>query len=670
MVALAAGAGAAGYAWLVPTAVAQVLRSELAARGYPDARLRVASVGLGHVHLRDVTLGEGLAVGEVELDAGLSLLWGGAAETLTIRGARLAAEAVARWSAQHGEGASHALPFSRIVLASSAIAFDGRLVPVTGTIDVRPGARAIELAAGGPLAFGGPLVRDATLVARERADGVVDACASARVETATATACTTLPLAAVRQLRALDLTWSAREAAATLTPWTARGRGRLAWTDGRGLTFQDGHVELTLPARTIGSVTLAQGQLSAAVAGRLVPASGDAAAELEVALDGELRAAHLALAGSAGVRLADVETAVALRASTRGGALRVAPLEPLVVRARQVTAQVADRPLRARDATVTVEDGVELAALEVPRVVRWAAAQIRWGSASVDQAAGTVLDLTRRTRGGAAAAARGASVHEVRWRAAQARWRDARLERPTGTIHLGRTQRATWRAPRGAWKGAGLRELRGTIGFAHGWTEQRIAWDAVAAPGPLAGGAGSLALRATEAHIEIEHGSTRALGGVLEIAPVACDVGAPVDVVLHARGLQLGRALRAAGRARVEASGLLDGTLVVRLDDGWSLTRAALQARGPGTLRIRDEALRTRLSHADAPFAIHARIAGALADFGYTQLALALGEPGASPELRVSLRGRGLRMAQELDLVLNLRGVRDTARRLSSRVDL
>jgi len=61
--------------------------------------------------------------------------------------------------------------------------------------------------------------------------------------------------------------------------------------------------------------------------------------------------------------------------------------------------------------------------------------------------------------------------------------------------------------------------------------------------------------------------------------------------------------------------------------------------------------------------AIRERVAGALADLDFSKLTVTLSPPGAGPEVRIVLSGRGHDHPQELHLAVNLRGLRDTFHR-------
>jgi hypothetical protein len=139
---------------------------------------------------------------------------------------------------------------------------------------------------------------------------------------------------------------------------------------------------------------------------------------------------------------------------------------------------------------------------------------------------------------------------------------------------------------------------------------------------------------------------------------------APAELVVTARGLELGRLLP---RRAVAATARLDGEIALRLDgSGVTFVRGELHARGRGTIRVRDPALRGRASKlAGLEQRLEQRLVGALADFEHTTLAAVLAPRGSEPELRVIARGRGSRVPQELDLAINFRGVWATLDRLA-----
>ncbi len=191
-----------------------------------------------------------------------------------------------------------------------------------------------------------------------------------------------------------------------------------------------------------------------------------------------------------------------------------------------------------------------------------------------------------------------------------------------------------------------------------------LAWSAVAGL-PFDAGAGSATLRVQRGGVWIEDARLAALGASLAIDPFELRAGAPVEATLHVRGLPLGKMLALASDGKLEGSGLLDGELALLVDgDGATLARGALQARAAGGFRVRDTAWATRLTASIHGVEVHRRIENALSDFAYDRLALIVRPAGAAPDATLVLQGHGKRVAQELAITVNLRGVRSAARSL------
>lgn len=135
---------------------------------------------------------------------------------------------------------------------------------------------------------------------------------------------------------------------------------------------------------------------------------------------------------------------------------------------------------------------------------------------------------------------------------------------------------------------------------------------------------------------------------------IAAMIGA---AIVDATGLHLDSVIGLGDQRYV--TGTLDGRVALRVSsDDIDVLGGSLAARTAGDLQLVDKAWRERLTNGVTDLAIHRRIAGALAHFSYTHLDVALAPPGSDPEMRLVLRGRGKRIAQELDLAVNLRNVR------------
>jgi hypothetical protein len=123
------------------------------------------------------------------------------------------------------------------------------------------------------------------------------------------------------------------------------------------------------------------------------------------------------------------------------------------------------------------------------------------------------------------------------------------------------------------------------------------------------------------------------------------------------RGVELGAVVDTLTRGRVWGTGVIDGDLLLVADrTDVTLASGAVRARHRGRLRITDPDWQARLAGGSAgDLAIHERVAGALAELDYTELGFVL---GGDPPVRMTLRGRGVRIPQDLELVVNLRSQR------------
>lgn len=176
----------------------------------------------------------------------------------------------------------------------------------------------------------------------------------------------------------------------------------------------------------------------------------------------------------------------------------------------------------------------------------------------------------------------------------------------------------------------------------------RLAWTHITGL-PIAAGAGGFTLeypRITHAHVAM-------LGGELSVVPF--ELGTP-DLAIHAEGLAVADVVALASGGRATGTGVLDGNFI--LHHG-KLGRAVFAARSPGTLQLRDPLWPTLLASIEAGPALHRRILLALSDFAYDRWTIDVQPPGGDPECNMVLHGHGLRLAQELDLTFNVRGLRE-----------
>jgi hypothetical protein len=146
----AAGACAACGYLVLPTLVGRHLRSALAERGFPDATLTVASIGLHHLQLRDVHLQAGLDLGTVSLNRGMSLLWRDV-DQVEVDGARIDVDQVAANPPQRPTKThSSSTPFQKLHVAGATIVMGSRRGQVDGTVSADQGAFDVTLSVREP----------------------------------------------------------------------------------------------------------------------------------------------------------------------------------------------------------------------------------------------------------------------------------------------------------------------------------------------------------------------------------------------------------------------------------------------------------------------------------------------------------------------------------------
>ncbi|MDB4960611.1 MAG: hypothetical protein JWP01_610 [Myxococcales bacterium] len=629
------------YVLVAPSVVAAKVRGELAAHGYPDAQLHVDSIGLRHIELSGVTLREGLSLGAVSLDAGLSMLWGDRIDEITIRGANVSSAAL-QASSGTPIGSPTTRPFRRLRIADSTLVIRDTEVAVAGTIAFGPPHTIVDLDTRIASVRRGALVAHDVVGHVTARDEVIRACVTGTVVGAggdnRAHAC------AYGQVQGSSI------------------------DDAR----YDGHLEVVVPIASFSGATVRLATISAEVAGAL--------SDLE--LRGTARARAVELHDRFQTQLAAPQLAFAVRASIDTRGVTVVAREPHILHVRDTSFVAAGSQLAAHQATVSLPAGsirMPGAPLVWPRALTWTAPKLEWAGIRLTGASGTFEPLTE----------------VVHWRATRVNREELAFHAASGTVTG--TQLA-WRADRASWRDAGVVGVRGSVDLERGigrWTARngrwgrsrftapggvvdldpsradRVEWRTMSGPYGVELGAGSLRYRGTRGGIRIEHGTVAAAGGQLDVQPVTVPDEAPTDVLLRARGLSLGELAAKVGRGRMRATGVVDGEITLHVGGaGCSLKRGLLRTRGHGTVQIGDGGLRSRLAaSASTPgLAVHHRVAAALADFQYSQVIAVLGAPGAGPDLRVVTRGRGNRVPQDLDLVITIRGVRDAADRFSRRV--
>lgn len=226
----------------------------------------------------------------------------------------------------------------------------------------------------------------------------------------------------------------------------------------------------------------------------------------------------------------------------------------------------------------------------------------------------------------------------------------------------------------GAGRGRGV---RGTLLFTRlepllGAADAPVTWTELELGDVVRLGPGSAAMsfvraaRGEGSEVEIASMEAAALGGRVRLEPFRMDWAAPVlDLGVAVEGVHLGRLLRALTDRRASATGEVDGRVALRVRLGErrrvELGPGRLSARRPGRIRIGRGTLEAldeaRLSTLVEGEWIERRVLAALADFEYRRLVVELDEVAGTRRLRAHVLGRGLRVAQELDLTLNVRGI-------------
>lgn len=328
--------------------------------------------------------------------------------------------------------------------------------------------------------------------------------------------------------------------------------------------------------------------------------------------------------------------------SSRGAVIEQATVEADI--AGPLDALVASGTLHARRARV---DRVRLTNVEVPFVVT-----------STRAAAGTIEARWQ--------------PRELRARTLAARWGTREVSAlnvattavPWGaTLRLGEqprfevTQRRPWRVAvkRARVAGAFLNEASIVLHLGRGITTASLRWRD-AQLGAIALGGGEVGLVRSGAGAVITRGAVRAYGGEVALARKT-RLDAPLALTVS--GVELDRLLSRFS-AHVQGAGRLDGSILVRAGE---VERIALVSRS-GTLQIGDRrwVRQAAARIASGRVAVAERVGGALADFEYRKLAIQLAPSVSGPMVRIELDGHGRRVAQEVDLIVNVRGLRDAAR--------
>ena len=157
-------------------------------------------------------------------------------------------------------------------------------------------------------------------------------------------------------------------------------------------------------------------------------------------------------------------------------------------------------------------------------------------------------------------------------------------------------------------------------------------------------GLGRLALGPHVPTLEVSTTHLKILGGEITSDPLILRAG--TDAVLHVHGIDLAQLLALLGHGHVTATGTLDGELALHAGDGVAITRGNLRARRGGVVHV-------------LGLPVDERIALTLSDFAYNQLSVIVHPAGTDPEVELAMRGHGERIDQEIDLNVNVHGVRD-----------
>jgi hypothetical protein len=684
----------------LPSLVASQLRDELAARGYPDARFRVVAVELDRIELADVELAPGLELGTVELDAGISLLWR-EPDVISIRGAHVRAELLTR--ASTGGGAE--LPAREVRIANSTVELGATRFAIAGRVQRDGDAELTATAAHWTV--GGETLDDLRLtVDADRA------CAVATHGTTAVSACT--PLATWTRL-AVPVTWSLHDPA-----WAVTGTATLSLGD--HVVVQEGAFEARVPRWSRAGVAIEDASITGELAGPIESLAGTAHVEVrggridgiaftDLETDLELGLVDRVLrALPADVHVRDA-TAPGPAGVVRAHAATVTLPYVLTVRDGQITTtRVAARPIEIAAERVEVAGSAlaDVIATVTDASIAWRARTLTSGPVTAFAPSGVATKTGVRWQAVRAQLGETTLVHPagtispdrtIAWHADAARWREVSIDAPAGTLRGGQLE---VHASTGRWRELQLTRLRGVLAdgelvlhadgghwrdvalvaldgrWASGqltWRLQEavragdvvhdlegtstedahaIAWSAVRL-GRFELGSGTLGLAAIDDRWQLAHATVAAYGGRAALVR-----SAPIDGALDfdLRGLRLDKLVAVLG-PRARAEGELAGRLVVR---GGELSRVELASTGGG-FRFGDRAWvdRAVADLAAGQVAVPQRIGGALADFTYRRLALvlALAPAPSGPTLHVELRGAGRRVAQELELDITIRGLRE-----------
>ncbi len=143
--------GSVGAYALLPSLVERHIRASLVESGFPEASLRVASVGFGRLALRDVHLAPGFDLGAVDLDRGLSLLWRDVHD-VSVRDARVTQTAIASAARDRKstKRESSKAPFARLRVSDSVVRVRDTDAKLAGNVAAKGGAFDVQVTVTDP----------------------------------------------------------------------------------------------------------------------------------------------------------------------------------------------------------------------------------------------------------------------------------------------------------------------------------------------------------------------------------------------------------------------------------------------------------------------------------------------------------------------------------------